>query len=452
MVSFYTPPKKKVVSLKAFEIQGKSLDLLGRGVCSQDGCTYFCDGLLPGESARVVTESLKGKVGTLKITKILKASSLRQNPDCDLLQKCGGCPLQHIDKSLALEGKIEGLRRLFKKSLGVSLDAPDLVIESEGTNYRRACRLSARADRGVFRLGFRAEKSHALVPVEKCNVLTTRINEVLPNLRACIDNLSCKHSVGHVELLDSDGALGILLRMTKFLSKDDELVLKNFADKYSAVMSVSEPFKPKISFDKDAIVLKERVIAGNEEDLFVTSQGIKVLCQTSSFVQVNSGVNDKLGAFVVDTLNPQKGKRILDLFCGLGNFTLPIAAKGADVCGVDIVRDMIAKANNNAKKANLENARFAACNLEEPFETQTFAQGNFDCAVLDPGRQGAPRATKFLASKKVKTIVMISCNPQACARDSIELINKGYKIKKWGVMDMFPRTRHIETVLVFFLS
>ncbi len=126
-----------------------------------------------------------------------------------------------------------------------------------------------------------------------------------------------------------------------------------------------------------------------------------------------------------------------------------IAKGGATVYGVDVVRDMITRANANAKEQGLENAHFAAANLEESFETQTFAQGFFDSAILDPGRQGAPRAIKFLINKKVPLIVMISCNPQASARDCIELVNNGYKITSWGVMDMFPRTKHIESILVF---
>lgn len=449
MVNFYTPPQKKTTAVKAFELTAQSLDLLGRGVASVEGITYFCEGLLPTERARVIATSIKGKVGIAKITKLLTTSDKRQTPDCDLLKKCGGCPLAHIDKDLALESKIIGLQRLFYKSLGVKLDAPDLVVSSKATGYRRACRLSARADHGKLSLGFREEKSHALVKVEQCQVLTERINAVLGKLCAFLDTLSCKHQLGHVEFLDSDGALGVLLRLTKVLSSQDEQALVAFAQKNQLVLSVSEPFKPKISLKKDEVVIKERLLSGNDEDLFVLSQGVKIFCSTSSFVQINKEVNQKLGLFILDVLKPNSQKRILDLFCGLGNFTLPIAKGGATVYGVDVVRDMITRANANAKEQGLENAHFAAANLEESFETQTFAQGFFDSAILDPGRQGAPRAINFLINKKVPLIVMISCNPQASARDCIELVNNGYKITSWGVMDMFPRTKHIESILVF---
>lgn len=449
MVSFYTPPKKKTTGTKAFEITAQSLDLLGRGVASSEGITYFCDGLLPQEKARVVPLNVKGRVGTCKITKLLASSDKRVAADCELLQRCGGCPLAHIDKSLALESKIEGLKRLFFKSLGIKLADPALVIPSEATHYRRACRLAVRADHGKLALGFREEKSHTLVPVASCQVLTSRINELLVPLRDLLDTLSCKHQIGHVEFLDSDGALGVLLRLTKLLPANDEARLVEFATAHKLVLSVCEPHKPFISMQKDEVVLKERLISGKDEDLFVLSQGLKIYCSTSSFVQVNREVNAKLGEFILDTLKPDASKRILDLFCGLGNFTLPIASRGATVYGVDVVRDMIARANDNAKAQGFDKARFAAANLEEPFETQTFAQGNFDAAVLDPGRQGAPRALKFLVHKKVPLIVMISCNPQACARDCVELVNKGYTITSWGVMDMFPRTRHIESILVF---
>lgn len=449
MVNFYTPQPKQTNTAKAFELTAHSLDLLGRGVASVDGITYFCEGLLPTERARVIPTSIKGKVGIAKITKLLIASDKRQKPDCDLLQKCGGCPLAHIDKDLALEGKIAGLQRLFYKNLGVKLDSPDLIVHSKAVGYRRACRLSARADHGRLSLGFREEKSHTLVKVDHCQVLTERINAILSKLCFLLDSLSCKHKLGHVEFLDSDGALGVLLRLTQVLSAQDEQALIAFAQKYKLVLSVSEPFKPKISLKKDEVVIKERLLSGRDEDLFVLSQGIKIFCSTSSFVQINKEVNNSLGAFILDVLKPSPQKRILDLFCGLGNFTLPIAKQGATVYGIDIVRDMIARANANAKAQGFSTAHFIAANLDESFENQTFAQGVFDAAVLDPGRQGAPRAIKFLINKKVPLIVMISCNPQASARDCIELVNNGYKITSWGVMDMFPRTKHIESILVF---
>ena len=148
---------------------------------------------------------------------------------------------------------------------------------------------------------------------------------------------------------------------------------------------------------------------------------------------------------------PDKNTSVMDLFCGLGNFAMPLAKEGANVVGVDIVAKMIEDARANAKEQNLENVKFEVADLEELFENQKWAKADYDAVVLDPGREGAKRATLFLAKKKVKKIVYISCNPLAASRDTIELIKSGYKIKQWGVCDMFPRTTHVEMVLEFTL-
>ena len=144
--------------------------------------------------------------------------------------------------------------------------------------------------------------------------------------------------------------------------------------------------------------------------------------------------------------------KVLDLFCGIGNFTMPIAKTGASVVGVDIVSKMIEDARNNAKEQGLLNAKFEVADLEELFENQSWAKAPYDAVVMDPGRQGAKRATLFLIKKKVKKIVLISCNPLAASRDTLELINAGYKIEQWGVCDMFPRTAHVEMILEFVLQ
>lgn len=449
MVSFYKPPKKDKNIHTAFELTIDSLDLLGRGVGKRDGKVYFAPGLLPGENARVLYKATKGSAIEVSVTKILKKSPLRQESDCAISERCGGCPLMFIPSKMSFDAKQQGLCRLFNKSFNLSFNEPDFTIESDEIHYRRACRLALRVDHGILHLGFRANKSHDLVPVSECNVLTRRLNNLLNPLSECLSSLDLRHKIGHVELLDSARSVGVLLRMTAALNKADETKIKDFAKEHSLVISAVEPYKPIVSLQKDEECVKERLIAGNLDDLYIVSSGIKINCLPSSFVQVNESVNLKLVEKIISLVAPKANMRILDLFCGLGNFTLPLAKSGAQVYGVDIVREMVLKARENALKAGLTNANFSTANLSEPFENQTFAQGAFDAAVLDPGRSGASYATAFLAKKKVPKIVMISCNPQAAARDAQELLKAKYKIVNFGALDMFPRTSHVETVLVF---
>ena len=168
-------------------------------------------------------------------------------------------------------------------------------------------------------------------------------------------------------------------------------------------------------------------------------------------MQVNKEVNKDLINLVLDAVKPQPNMKVLDLFCGLGNFTLPLAKEGAEVLGIDIVSSMIKDAQKNAELNNLKNAKFAVADLEDEFEKQQWAKIKYDAVVLDPGRMGAKRATLFVSKLKILKIVMISCNPLAASRDIRELIKSGYKITAWGALDMFPRTSHIELMTVFSL-
>ena len=250
--------------------------------------------------------------------------------------------------------------------------------------------------------------------------------------------------------MDSDGALGILVRFSATVDEHDAEILEGVGKALNAVVSIVEPYKNPLEIKKKES-LRERFICGSIDDLFITSHGVKIKCNPSSFVQVNKQINDKLLETVIGMIHPDENISVMDLFCGLGNFAMPIAKEGAKVVGVDIVAKMIEDARTNAKEQNLENIKFEVADLEELFENQKWAKAEYDAVVLDPGREGAKRATLFLAKKKVKKIVYISCNPLAASRDTIELIKAGYKIKQWGVCDMFPRTTHIEMVLEFTL-
>ena len=449
MVTFYKPVKK-TVEKKAVKVTCTDLDLQGRGVARGDKFVYFVDGLMPGDTANVLTDLVKGKIAQATITKIITPSKDRLKPDCELSGTCGGCPLSHIPVKMLLDSKIEGIKRLFSKTLNQEFSAPAFAHTSDATAYRRACRFAIRGDHGKLYLGFRQEKSHNLVKVTKCVTLTDRINAAIEPLNKVINSMKQKSSLGHVEFLDSDGALGVLLRMTKTLSDEDAALLCEYGKSFNAVISVVEPYKDPMRISK-VETTRERFIYGSKDDLFISSHGVKLKCKPSSFVQINKEMNEKMIDTVLSMLDVKDSSKIMDLFCGLGNFTMPIAATGAKVVGVDIVSKMIEDARENAKELGFEKASFEVADLEELFENQSWAKDNYDAVVLDPGRQGAKRAVLFLAKKKVPKIVMISCNPLAASRDSLELVKAGYKIKQWGVCDMFPRTSHVEMILEFSL-
>jgi len=449
MVTFYKPQKKEVEK-KAIKVNCTDLDLQGRGVARDDKYVYFVEGLMPGDSANVLISNVKGKIATGKITKIIKPSDKRLKKDCALIGTCGGCSLQHIPSDMLIESKVKGIEKLFAKTLPNPLGDPAFVHQGKNTEYRRACRFAIRGDHGKLHLGFREEKSHNLVKIIDCLCLSERMNNAIEPLNKVINSMKQKSSLGHVEFLDSDGALGVLLRMTKTLSDEDAALLCEYGKSFNAVISVVEPYKDPMRISK-VETTRERFIYGSKDDLFISSHGVKLKCKPSSFVQINKEMNEKMIDTVLSMLDVNDSSKIMDLFCGLGNFTMPIAATGAKVVGVDIVSKMIEDARENAKELGFEKASFEVADLEELFENQSWAKDNYDAVVLDPGRHGAKRAVLFLAKKMVPKIVMISCNPLAASRDSLELVKAGYKIKQWGVCDMFPRTSHVEMILEFSL-
>ncbi len=447
MVSFYKAPARRSFDRSAFELECTDLDLKGRGLGRARDAVWFVKELIPGEIARVQPLNLKGTAGEARIIKLLKRSPERLEDACPYAASCGGCPLSHLPPEMSLKAKTDGVRRLFAKQLKLELPEPDFSEESPQEGYRRACRLAVRFDHGALHLGFRKELSKELCDIQNCLVLTPRLNALLPSLKGALSALSCRGRIGHCELLDSDKAAGAALRLTEELPAEDERKLAAFADEHNLVLSVQESYKETLGTD-DSVKVRERLIAGDPEDLYITSAGIRIRCLPTSFAQVNAHINAAMVKRVLELINPKAGMQVLDLFCGLGNFTLPLARAGATVAGVDVVPPMTALASENAAAAGISTASFVTADLEEPFEKLPFAKAGCDAAVLDPGRSGAKRSSLWVARRRIPKVLMISCNPLAASRDLAAFRDQGYQISKWGIFDMFPRTSHVETAFV----
>lgn len=450
MAVFYSQSVNKEKSRRnpnTLTVTCQALDLACRGVCKRSSEWWFVPGLMPGEEAQVEVQTLKNGIGIATVKKIHKSSPLRKENDCALALRCGGCPLAYMPAEMTLKAKVSGIQRLFTKTTKVSFAEPSFVMTSSEHGYRRVCRLATRRDHGKVVVGFRNAFSQDVVPVEKCLVLTERLNAVLTPLTKCINQLAkVKKTLGHIELVDTAGAVGVYIRLTEVLNPEEEEKLKSFAqtNEPHLVIYVAEPYK-NIMGDEE---LKERCISGNSEELYLYLDKYKVIVSPSAFIQINEAVNKRMVQKVLDAVQPKEASKVLDLFCGLGNFSFPLAASSATVRGVDIVSSMVKAGNDNAALHGLKNLSFSVANLEEDFEKQLWAKEQYDAVVLDPGRAGAKRVSAFLGKLKPPLIVMISCNPQAAARDVTELLKAGYRVESWGVFDMFPRTTHVEMLLV----
>ncbi len=448
MVSFYKP-KAKEFKIKSEVVKCESLDIQGRGVARTSQGMAFIQGLLPDESAKIEILGVSGQSVKTRLLRIEEFSPARLKPLCADSLKCGGCPLMHVPSDMELSAKIEGIKRLFLKNSRITLGEPARVETGANLGYRRICRLAIRNDRGHISMGFREGGSHSLLDISECAILTARINNLLEPLKKVFAELDSKDRLTQAEILDSDCKVGLQLRFTRKVTAHDEEILNECARNLDLVVYLSEPCRIKkdlVSKPEDSVA--ERLLCGRREDLYITSQGSRMYCRPSSFVQVNREINEKIVSFVIEAIAPTQDDKILDLFSGLGNFAFPLARAGAVVNAVDIVREMIDEANLNAKEQGLSNLKFHRVNLEEDFSRQSWAREQSVKAVVDPGRQGAKNVAAYFDKTSVKKIAYVSCNPLAASRDIASLIKSGYKIDSWGVFDMFPNTSHVETVIL----
>lgn len=446
MVTFYKAQKKNTNIEKSIDFTCTDLDLHARGVGKVNGVTCFVEGVIPGEVARI-TPHKKGNIIEGELLRILTSSPQRKEPFCLIQNKCGGCPLYYLDEKQALQAKIEGIKKAFAKTTKYELGDPDFICSDTSKGYRRACRLSARSDHKKIILGFRENKSHSTITPKNCEILTKRLNVLIEPFNSLVNKLEAKKQVGHVELIDADNIAAACIRFTTIIKNKDKEILIDFAKELNIYLSILEPYVHEITKQEH---IKETCIYSPQE-LFVTVNNIKLKLRPTSFLQVNKQVNEVMVQKALEYSNVTSEDKVLDLFCGLGNFTFPFAAKANSVVGVDVVEDMIKLANENAQSLGLNNTKFAIANLDEDIKAQVWTKEKYDLAILDPGRSGAYKATEYVAKMKTKRIIMVSCNPLAAARDCVLLKKAGYNLQKYAIFDMFPYTTHVEVMLVFTL-
>jgi 23S rRNA (uracil1939-C5)-methyltransferase len=448
MVHFFRPQQKEISS-KHFALNITDLDIKGRGVARLDNCTWFVEGALPGEEVIVRTIDLKKNIGIAELISVKKRSDKRLHPFCPNFAKCGGCSLQHMSVEHEMQSKVEGIKRLFKKVLQLDLNEPEKIVYEEEESYRRICRLSVTGDKREIHLGFREAFGKKIIEIEKCPILVDSLSDLIEPIRALLNKLSNFKLVGHIELVAADSCNVILVRTINILPKEDIDLLINFAKEKSIlcyVLTRHEKQKEDLEQKEEIVCLNPELTKG--EKPFYLIKGIKISFQPSDFIQVNSSINEKMVDCGIEYLDPHDSDEVLDLFCGLGNFTLPMASKVKHVYGIEGVWNMVHEANDNAKMAGILNAEFFVHDLDDDFEKTIWAKSNVSKVLLDPGRQGAARVMPYLIKRNVKNIVYVSCNPLTLVRDLGVLLNKGYMINKWSVFDMFPRTEHVETVVL----
>ncbi|MNC06030.1 23S rRNA (uracil(1939)-C(5))-methyltransferase RlmD [compost metagenome] len=410
----------------------------GRGIAHEGGRTWFVAGALAGEQVEARVLAARSQVVDARVERVLEASPLRRVAPCALAGRCGGCTLQHLPhgEQVALKQRslAEQLHRL--AALEPQEWAPPLLGPEFG--YRRRARIAVRweAKSRQLEVGFRATASQAIVDLDQCPVLVQALQPLLAALPGVLRRLRKPQAIGHAELFHGT-ASALLVRHTQPLPEEDRQLLRTFCSEHGAQLWWQGEGEPQA--DDPAQALGYRLDA----------YGLTLAWRPGDFVQVNAPVNDLMLAQALDWLAPQAGERVLDLFCGLGNFALPLARRAAEVVGVEGVQAMVERATANAAANGLGNAHFYRADLSQPLAEAAWAKGGFAAVLLDPPRDGAAAVVGQLRSLGARRVLYVSCNPVTLARDAALLVQQGYRLKRAGILDMFPQTAHVEAMALF---
>lgn len=415
----------------------------GRGIAEWNHKTLFVDGALAGEriQARLVADH--SRYAEARVDQVLEPSAYRQIPPCPHYSQCGGCSLQHVQSAHQLELKQAAILEQLARWGGVVPQRVAEPIASATTGYRRVARLGVWYESGgTVTLGFRERHSNNLVQIDTCLVLTPALERLLAPLAQWLAGLQVQ-AVTHVELMDSQDGAAVIVRHTKKLAEVDLHRLADVAATY-AVKVWLQSNHGKALQDMMGTPVDPRLVYS------VPGFDLSMRFHPLDFIQVNASVNERMIAQAIDWLALTGVERVLDLFCGIGNFTLPIARHAAQVIGMEAVDAMVERGRENALAQHIPNAQFMAADLAKTSVNRLRQTcGHIDALLLDPPRDGAKGIIAKLHQLAPKRIVYVSCNPATLARDAKVLAETGYRLASVGVMDMFPHTDHIESMALF---
>ncbi|GAB1233725.1 23S rRNA (uracil(1939)-C(5))-methyltransferase RlmD [Ferrigenium sp. UT5] len=424
----------------------ESLDQEGRGIAHADGKVIFIEGALTGERVTYSSYRKKNNYEQAKVERILKQSYMRVQPKCPVFGVCGGCSMQHLDPRAQVDVKQRVLEDNLQRIGKVRPETLLPPIYGQPWAYRQRARLSVRhvLKKEKTLVGFREQNGKYVADMRHCEILTPKIASLLPLLGELNEKFTVRDIIPQIEVAVGEHVDVLVLRILAALSPSDEALIREFADKHQVQFWTQtkgpETVKPFYPLDAPAL------------NYSLPEFGITMPFAPTEFTQVNSDMNRLMVGRAMRLLGAQANERIADFFCGLGNFTLPIARSGAQVLGIEGSDALVRRARQNAESNGLAaNTGFKAMNLFEMDAAALLQLGRFDKWLVDPPRDGAIELMKSIGDETApRRIVYVSCSPSTLARDAEVLVHvKGYRLRKAGVMNMFPQTSHVESIAVF---
>ncbi len=420
-------------------------DLLhdGRGVAHVAGKAVFVTGALAGERVRLRFTGKRRHYDEAIVEEVLRASPDRVVPRCAHFGVCGGCALQHLDPAAQIAAKQHVLMEILERIGKVQPNEIFPALTDSPWGYRRKGRLSVKfvEKKNRVLVGFRETNGRFVADIAQCEVLDPSIGKRIAHIAELIQSLDAKRDIPQIEIAVGDNLSVLVFRHLQPLSENDRAALTAFAQTHTLGI-----FLQPGGMDSVAALWPEEAKLN-----FVIADGaLDIEFRPLDFVQVNAGMNRRMIERTLALLDPQKADRVLDLFCGLGNFTLPLALRAKDVTGIEGEAGLVQRAEQNARRNDIANAHFFAADLAADQRDAPWARADYDLLLLDPPRSGAAEVLEYLPKRSTRRVVYVSCHPGSLARDAGTLVNRhGFTLKGAGVMDMFPHTAHVESIALF---
>lgn len=429
--------------MKVTDVDITDLTHDGRGVARIDGKAVFVAGALSGERVRARTVRRHRSFDEAVTEEVYQASPDRVVPKCAHFGQCAGCSLQHLAPAAQIAAKQRVLAENFERIGKVTPEQWLPPLSDEPWGYRRKGRLSVRyvAKKERVLVGFRETNPRYVADVRHCPVLHPALGPNIEAIGECVGRMHAAREIPQIEFAAGDDTVALIVRHLVPLDAHDRQLLVALAQAHDFAIFL----QPKGLDSVHALYPEDPRLA-----FAIPAFDVQLRFQPLDFVQVNAGMNQRMIARAMELLDPQPDDRVLDLFCGLGNFTLPVARRVAEVAGVEGDAGLVQRAAENAACNGIGHARFHVANLFEDHHQAAWARQTWNKLLLDPPRAGADKVLEYLPARGTERVVYVSCHPGSLARDAGILVERhGFRLAAAGVMDMFPHTAHVESIALF---
>lgn len=417
----------------------------GRGIASVTGKKAFVAGALAGETVQFIRRKSRRNFDEAELLEVIEASPDRIEARCEAFGRCGGCSLQHVTPAHQLEIKAQTLRDNLERIGRVEPNEWLQPMTGPEWNYRRRARLAVKhvPAKGRTLVGFRERHAAFTTDMHRCEVLAKPVDDMIDDLSELVGHLSIRARVPQIEVAVAENDIALVFRVLDPPTDADKAELSAFG-KAKQLRIYLQPG----GLDSVVLFYPQSVDASLYYSL--PEFDINIAFEPIDFVQVNSEINQRMVHFAVEQLQAGLEDRVLDLYCGIGNFSLPIARKAGSVLGVEGEANLVARAGENARRNELSNVEFRVADLSRIDGTESWVKAGCDRMLLDPARSGAAEVVSRMQLFQPERIVYVSCHPGTLARDADTLVNEqGYNLDAAGIIDMFPHTAHVESIAVF---